>query len=278
MKTFIFNSVSKLNLAASCLLLLFLVSSCQKQYDTESVVAPKTTKEQELAAIKKVIANIPKIVITEPTTGKGLRIATDGFTFVDPGPGGFSFADPSGYQWNSPSGTLYVSASSFGMNGGGNGSIQLGSQNWSIPYTFCFAAEDDFFGAGLFGNESMYDGVAGVVGINGDFNKVMAGGEIEDVLNVIAMYFVYAKRASGNYPIVNFIDYADEDDDLTTVLRNKGFALALDFKNKKIYLSKEGSLQVTGGNMNFTGKYFEADMKNENNYKVVNGLGVMGCP
>jgi hypothetical protein len=92
------------------------------------------------------------------------------------------------------------------------------------------------------------------------------------------MYFVYAKRASGNYPIVNFIDYADEDDDLTTVLRNKGFALALDFKNKKIYLSKEGSLQVTGGNMNFTGKYFEADMKNENNYKVVNGLGVMGCP
>jgi hypothetical protein len=267
-----------LKLPASCLLLLFLVSSCQKQYDTESVVAPKATKEQELAAIKKVIANIPKLVITEPKTGQGLRIATGGFTFVEPGPGGFSFADPSGYQWNSPSGTLYVSSSSFGMNSGGSGSIQLGSQSWSIPYTFCFAAEEEFFGAGLFGSQSMYDGVAGVVGINGDFNKVQAGGDIEDVVNVIAMYFVYAKRASGNYPIVNYIDYEDEDDDFTTILRNKGFALALDFKNKKIYLSKEGRLQVSGGNMNFTGKYFEADMTNDDKFKVVNGLGVMGCP
>lgn len=265
---------------ASWITILAVATSCERTYVGDgNPVKPAPSKEQELAAIKKVLSKVPKLVITKPEKGKGgLRIGSDGYSFVDPGPGGFNFSSPSGYVWNNSSGTLYVAASSFGANSGGNGTIQLGSTTWPITHTFCFAAEEDFFGAGIFGDESLYDGVAGVIGINGDFNRLMEGGDdMSEFVKVIAMYFVYAKRASGNYPIVNFLDLEEENNPQNTV-RNKGFALAFDYKNKRIYISKEGRLQVSGGSMNFTGKYYEADLELEDDMlKIVNGLGVMGC-
>lgn len=263
-------------------------TSCQK-----SEVAPGASelkKERHMNAARTLAKRLPKITIYDDKTKRSLRITTDGFSFTENAENGFNFSDPRGITYtNSATGGQYVvAAQGFGMNagGGGGGLIQIGSTSMNIKYTFCFTADQEFFGANLFsqGNESLFDGVSGVIGVDGDFAQLQNGNggdtDIEDLFSGLGMYIVYAKRAQGNYPILNWVNLVENSNSEPNpnAIKNKGFAFFIDFKHKKLYFSHSGNLSVSGGSITFTGKYFAFDPENEDaGYQLVDGLGTMGC-
>jgi hypothetical protein len=243
---------------------------------------PAPPKESPQAAkIKRLFKNMPKLVITDPKTGKQLRIADGGFSFANPP--STNFSDPNtGVVWTNSEtgGTLYVTGNAFGNNSGG-GSVGAGSYTYPINYAFCFQADNDFWGTDLFeGWGRNFDGVSGVIGISGDLSpENLEGGEdIEDILNGFAYYLVYDSRAQGNYRIINWFDELEDPDDL----EGQGFAMIIDFKNEKLFFSKSGQLNVSGGNMTFTGTYLQIDASmfeddDDPTFREVSGFGTMGC-
>jgi hypothetical protein len=89
---------------------------------------------------------------------------------------------------------------------------------------------------------------------------------------------VYDKQAQGSYNIINWFDDLEDPADL----EGEGFAYIIDFRNEKLFFSKSGQLNVSGGQMTFTGKYLEISaslFEDEDNptFREVSGFGTMGC-
>lgn len=262
--------------------MVFIGVSCSK----ENKVAPAadqnaTTQDQKIQVIKDLVQKIPELKITNSKDKSVLSFrAKKGFSFSQPS-NGYNFSSNQGvtYVKNSQGSTIIVSSSAFGSNAGG-GTVVAGESSFNIAYTFCFSASDkafNFFGPDI-------DGVSYVIGIDGDFEALQKGDvdedNIFDYFRGYVVYIVYDDMASGKYDILNWFDNInDEPDDL----KNKGFAYAIDFKNERFYLSSSGTLEVTGGQIGFSGKYLELSDFNlfgdEDNpsYKEVEGFGTMGC-
>lgn len=285
-----FNKFNQIPFLGYLVFLSIWSTSCQK-----SEIAPggnNIRKEQEQTAARILVKRLPKITIYDDKTKSSLRITTDGFSFSDNSEGGFNFSDPRGatYTNTGTGGQFVVASQGFGLNAGGSGGglIQAGSSSMNVKYTFCFSADQSFFGADLFGGENnsqLFTGVSGVIGVDGDFSQLQSGegssADPEDIFSGLGMYIVYDARAQGSYQILNWVDLVLRTDEQLNIddLKDKGFAFFIDFKNKKVYLSYSGNMNVSGGSMTFTGKYFELSEGNgeEPEIKIVDGLGTMGC-
>lgn len=300
----IYSTFSTLLIAMSVL----LVASCTKDnagpassgVDRDSQQAiPVSDKEtrKELKSLSDKVSTIAwyntamdKIISFNPQS------RSKSFSFSDPNPG-WNFSDDSETQWvpaENGGGILFVGAGSFGANSG-SGTVVAGNVSLSVSTTFCFSASEEALGLDLvdLGGESPdFDGISGVIGIAGDF-EALQNDEIDEEANIfdyfqgMAFYIVYDNEASGNYDILNWFEETDEDPDN---LGGKGLSWVYGFSPEEwsFYFSKNGSLNVSGGSMNFDGNYLGISFNFENflegeggldayTYDEVPGYGEMGC-
>src|SRR5690606_34219482 len=187
-------------------------------------------------------------------------------------------------------GVLFVSYGAFGSNTG-SGTVIAGNTALNINYTFCFSVDEEALGLDLGFGDADFDGMSGVLGISGDFEALMNGNfedtaDIFDYFHGLAYYLVYDNEAQGNYEIINFI----EDMESAEEEEGKGFSVVYGFTSNSfaLYFSKDGTLNVSGGSMDFSGNYYgivfenlmEADEEGDLfnfDFVEVPGFGQMGC-
>ncbi|MCX6292093.1 MAG: hypothetical protein NT126_10055 [Bacteroidetes bacterium] len=266
---------------------VLLFSSCSKKDDAPYGSSSTTSKNEALdRRIKTLIHKIPNIVYKRAAlrTGAGTLNTQSGFDFSDPN-SGYNYSSPSGVTWSTSSNTMYLSASSLGSNPSG-GTVVAGSSALDMNYTFCFTSTDPAGGVGLFNTGAPTNGVSGVIGVSGDFAALANANDstsFSDIFHGLAFYFVYDGQASGSYDV---IDWSNANWSDSTSIDQKCFAYVFDFVNGKLYFSLSGTLNVTGGSMDFNGQYLEIsgfildqNGLNTNNitYRTVPGFGAMGC-
>lgn len=285
-------SITRSTTLLSLFAVVAILSSCQKEQGDVSYANRQTKVDTEdLRTAERIVANLPEIGIVseDRSTVYKFNLNTREFSFSDPNPGwNFSNSDEVVfYPYNDGGGILFIGAGSIGANTGGT--VVAGETALDVNYTFCFSASDEALGLDLFdlGGDS-FDGVSVVLGIAGDF-EALAEGEVEedatfeDFFQGFAMYIVYDNEASGSYEILNWIEDLDEDPDQ---LEGHGFAYVLDFVDFNIYLSSSGDLNVSGGQISFSGEYlglldlfleFTEEGEDEPEFAIVSGFGTMGC-
>lgn len=267
-----------------------LAASCGKQATEGTGYYPREIKveDADLRMAQEMANNLPEIGIynEETETIYRFNLQTRDFSFADANDG-WNFSNSDGPVFvESPEGggVLIIPSFSFGANSGGT--VVAGSSAIDIDYTFCFSASDEALGLDLFDYGGNLDGISLVLGIGGDFEALMddefdEDADFSDFFHGYAMYFVYDNEASGTYEILNWLDDIEGDlDDLD----QKGFSYVLDFQNFNLYFSADGTLNVSGGEMSFTGEYlglleiFESLEEDEDvDFDLVSGFGTMGC-
>lgn len=272
-------------------------SPSNSSYQPSEIITNRNTQEeikefsQRMPAISWYNSTMDKIITVDPKSEQ------KSFSFSDPNPG-WNFSDASQTYW-SPApqggGILFIGAGSFGSNAGGSGTVVAGQNTLNIASTFCFSASEEALGLdiGGFGGPE-FDGISGVIGIAGDL-EALSTGEFDEEANIfdyfqgMAYYVVYDNEASGSYDILNWFDNLSEEPD---DLGGNGFSWVYSFSENEwaIYFSQNGSLNVSGGSMNFSGNYFGLilnidDIFSEEGGDITSlefvqdqyGLGQMGC-
>lgn len=267
-----------------------LAASCGKQDDTNrSYYAPRQIEvdTDDLRMAEQLMHNLPEIGIYNEERGMIYRfnLQTRDFSFADANDG-WNYSNSDGPQFiESPEGggILIIPSWSFGANSGGT--VVAGSSAIDIDYTFCFSASDEALGLDLFDYGGNFDGISLVLGIGGDFEALMNDdfgddADFSDFFHGYAMYYVYDNEASGSYEILNWLEDLENDID---DLENKGFSFVLDFQNFNVYFSADGNLNVSGGEMSFTGEYLglleilDSIDDEDIEFDLVSGFGTMGC-
>ncbi len=272
-------------------LVAVVFSSCSKEDLTNRSYYAPASEQTPKQRFEALMEQMPEIALWDERTEQIVRInmSTREFSFSDPNPG-WNFSSSEGPQFiaaDQGGGILIIPAYSFGSNTGGT--VVAGSSALDINYTFCFSASDEALGLDLFDFGGDFDGVSIVLGIAGDFEALAEGideeedGDLDSFFQGIAMYVVYDNEASGNYEILNWIEDIDGDaDDFV----DQGFSYVVDFQNFNLYFSASGELNVSGGEMSFSGEYlgfvelFESldeEDEEEFDYALVPGFGTMGC-
>ncbi len=215
--------------------------------------------------------------------------------FSDPDEG-FSFDDPDGNNamvFSDASGDYLVISAGFGVAGqGGGGSVVAGSTALDIDFTICLSADavadGDGFGS-LFGGDTGWSNFSAVFGIAGDFEG-LANADTEsdnfnpfEFLDGFAEYFVFSDNVGGSHEVFDWMNAdANNLDDLAS-------SFVMDFHNFNLYFASSGTINVSGGQMYFSGNYlsiedlFESFLSddglgdNEVTVNEVAGFGVMGC-
>ncbi len=271
---------------------LFIASvfiSCDSENnasDPSPSVSQSDKKAEVLKMLPSVIQNLPKIKIVHGEAGKQKDGGKDGgFNFGSSG--SFDFSSPSGNTYTTEEGVVIISTPSFGANAGG-GVISAGSSTFDITATFCLSAGEegegselsDLFAGGL-------DGVSLVIGISGDLElssidtTSFLGG-----IEAMAIYVVFDDEAQGSYDVFNFFDFDEDDDSFDPT--GSAYAYILDIKEGRFFISSDGSLNVSGGNITFDGEYLQLDLSPEDffeegegedidDFEIVSGSGTMGC-
>lgn len=293
----------QLNIAATLCVAAVLVftTSCTK--DNENPGAAPQKSEIKAVKDKKLQENIqttadkmPPIAWYNKTMDKVIvfdpQNKSKSFDFSDPN-SGWNFSNDQGVHFvENPSGggVLFVSYGAFGSNTG-SGTVVAGNTALNINYTFCFSVDEEALGLDLGFGDADFDGMSGVLGISGDFEALMNGNfedtaDIFDYFHGLAYYLVYDNEAQGNYEIINFI----EDMESAEEEEGKGFSVVYGFTSNSfaLYFSKDGTLNVSGGSMDFSGNYYgivfenlmEADEEGDLfnfDFVEVPGFGQMGC-
>lgn len=304
----------KLTTAGLAVVALLFSTGCSKEESSngpsENQDAKQITDARMQSDIKKFAEKIPAISWYNSTMDKIITIdpksEKKGFDFSSPN-SGWGFSSTSGTQWtgnDGNGGVLFLGPSSVGSStgaGGGSGTVVAGNSSLNINLTVCFSGgdeneEDDgsgtLIGIGGFGGPNI-DGVSGVIGISGDFEAMMNEEFNEDsdpfeFFHGLAFYVVYDDQASGDYDILNWFDNLTEEPD---ALDGDGFAWVYSFSEDAwgIYFSQEGTLNVSGGTIGFSGTYFglmidlddiqdpDGDIFDMSYNENQTGFGTMGC-
>ena len=266
------------------------IVSCSKKDDSAGPAKPQPTEEETQAAVKQLIDKMPafQLVTKEGKTLRVERTENGGWTFSNPPKDGYNYTSSTGtytfVETSSNGSVISVAASGFGSNAGG-GTISAGSNSYNMQYTFCLSADDDALDLGLLDGD--FEGASMVIGVSGDFKKVIEGevdsedDDFTDIFEAFAFYVIYDDRASGSYDVVNWITDSEESDE---TLKNKGFAMIFDIKEPKIFFSKSGKLTANGGSINFAGTYLQIEAsfdeeleEDEIDFTEVSGVGSLGC-
>ena len=279
-------------LLAFCIATLYY--SCRKENNESGSATTSANHDRVVNNAQSIADKISHIKIVA-NNGKVLSVNTQsgGFSFADPHDG-FSFSSSNGIEYvTNPDGSqsIYISAGAFGSNGGGGGGlIVAGNTSMEINFTLCISAADSAEGGFSFG--PAMSGVSMVFGISGDLNRILNADEsdtteIGDILNGMAAYMVFDDEASGNYEIVSWLEDLGEAEENPDAFDGKGLAFVIDFRNMSMAFSKEGDLNVSGGSIGFSGKYYQFtpeegaedpfDLGEDPEVNVVDGMGTMGC-
>lgn len=279
-----FISINKM-FGAAMVALFFIGCAKENVSENRSYYAKpqKSVKEK----VQDLADRLPEVAFYDEKADRIIRIdpETREFSFATPNPG-WNFSNGGGVTYVEDAGILIIPVVSFGANTGGT--VVAGSSSLDINYAFCFSASDEALGLDLFDFGGDFTGISAVIGIGGDF-EALADGTYEDeedgfgtFFTGLAAYFVYDNEASGSYNILNWLEEIDTD---TDDLANKGFSYVVDFQQFNLYFSANGSLNVSGGEMSFSGEYlgfaelFDSldDDDDEFSYALVPGFGTMGC-
>jgi hypothetical protein len=249
---------------------------------------PAPTEEETKAAIKRLVEDMPsfQLVTKDGKVIRADRTEEGGWSFTTPPKEGYNYTSTGTYTFVETSnngGVISVAASGFGSNAAGGGTISAGSYSYDMKYTFCLSADDEAIDLGLLDGD--FDGVSMVIGVSGDFEKIINGDvnandeDFADIFKAFAFYAIYDDRASGSYNVVNWITDQDESD---AELKNKGFAFIFDIEHSQLFFSKSGKLTANGGSINFSGTYLNVEGVFDDNlddakYKEVSGVGALGC-
>lgn len=272
-----------------------MVSSCSKECDHDAQITPSSgTNATARNRIKQMIKKLPMTKIiglagryaaTHPNGIVGGK-TEGGWSFSNPGVGTLSFSSPDGITYSDTKNTIYAPWSSFGSNSSSGGTVVAGGSSLDMNYTFCFSSSDAAYGLNLFDLDSAnFTGLSIVIGVSGDFDALANADSttnLFDYFHGLAFYIVYDSPASGDYEVVNWLDGLAG----YNINSKIAFAYLFDFRDGKLYLSTEGNMNVTGGYMNFNGKYleiagfFDDDQNfdwNNLTFSIVPGFGAMGC-
>jgi hypothetical protein len=278
---------SKIMLALTIVVLTIVsltYTSCSKQ-ENMGQSSKKTLTAAQTQRILDAINSIPEIRVK---AGKyGFKLPT---SVKD---GGFSFSDPSnGYEFSSSSNVEFVTSpegnvmlvSTDGACSNAGGMVVAGSSSLDINMAICVSAAsqgNEFFD---FGTMDSTFGFSMVLGIAGDFEALMndeidPNADITDYIYGFAMYIVYKDQASGSYEVIDFTDPNGLTD-----FDSKAVSLVFDFRDGKMYISKDGNLTVGSNTISFNGNYFELDWfadssatNDDQTPAEVSGYGTMGC-
>jgi len=269
----------------------FIVTSCSPSGASGPAAKAPTAEQKQLA--KDRFEKFSKVAVYNETMDKIIileqGIEKNSFSFADPADG-WNFGSTDNIQFvEGPDGTevLFISANG-GAGDGAGGFVTAGNSTLSIDFAFCFSVDDEtLFSAG---DEAPIDGVSGVFGFSGDLEAISetdwseeGAGDIFDFFNGWAYYWVYADVVEGSYDILDWLD----DEIVIDDLQDEGFAFVYDFNEGHLYWSIEGTLDVSGGQMEFDGEYFAwlnfldlffdgADLE-DTSFDEVDGSGAMGC-
>jgi len=286
MKNILNKSLLALGVAA-----LMFTSSCSKK-DAVYGGGSSSNNDPMISKIKTVIGNLPHFKAANSAginrKDGGTMTTQGGWDFSNPG-NGYSYSSPNGISYSSNSNTFMVATTSGGNAGG---TVVAGASALDMNYTFCFSIDDQVNGLSAFGTGAPSTGVSGVIGISGDFSKLSGSAtDFSDVFKGLAYYIVYDGKASGSYDVIDWNDPKLQSNLNNTSgnspVNKKCFAILIDFKNLRMYLSSSGKINVGGGTMDFNGEYLEVsgykvdsngnyDLSNLT-YKTVPGFGAMGC-
>lgn len=273
-----------------------LFNSCGKEAATlpDPGHGAAVTDAQEQRQIKDLARKLPSVGIYNRTMDRILvftrqQSGSRGFSFTSVPANGINFATSNGGQWvwTEQGGMAVLTEPSAGLGGGG-GLVAAGNTTLDINIAVCFAVGEDAMGDGLFGPDM--GNVAGVIGISGDIDALVNGdfsdGESDpfQFFHGFAYYFVYADQLSdASYEVLDWISDLDQPEN---ELQDFSFAFVISFQNEGgIYLSRDGSISVNGGTMQFNGNYFavegtgffDDEGDEDASYTVVPGYGAMGC-
>jgi hypothetical protein len=288
------NSRTSLAAVGAALLLgAGILAGCSKE---GALPPPKVERITDPALQQRLLekaAKLPAIGIYNRTMRKVIvfRHDLDGsrsFTFVDPPGSGINFASSNGGQWtwSESDGLMILTEPSAGLGAGG-GTVVAGSAVLDIAFAVCFSMNEEAIGMDLF--DTGIGEVAGVIGIAGDFEALINGDfssgedDLFDYFHGFAYYLVYADQlANTSYDVLNWVDDLDQPED---ELDGFGFSFVVSFQNGGgIYISRDGSLNVSGGSIGFSGNYFAIEGvgffdgdDDDVDYSVAPGFGTMGC-
>lgn len=273
---------------------LFLVLgfySCDSDQEENDITPGESASDKHariLESIPHVLKMLPEIRIAHENASGGKEgnpDKNDGFDFGDPGD--FNFSNPSGNTYTSEQGVVIVTTPGFGSNTGG-GTISAGSQSFDITATFCLSAGEEGDGAELASAfTGGIDGVSLVIGIAGDLGSASTDTtQLFGGLEALALYVVFDDEAQGNYDVINFFDIETDSAGSIGDLEGSAYAYIIDLKDGNLFISSDGSLNVSGGNISFEGEYLQLDFDTESgfgeisepeDFKIVQGAGAMGC-
>ena len=273
------------------LFLIFGFYSCDNDQDENAIRPGESATDKQariLKSIPHVLKMIPEIQILneEAPEGKGKDPENnDGFNFGEPGD--FSFSNPTGNSYTSEQGVVIVTTPGFGSNAGG-GTITAGSESYDITATFCLSAGEEGEGGELAGAfTGGIDGVSLVIGVAGDFESASTDTtQLFGGLEALALYVVFDDEAQGSYDVINFFDIESDSTSSMGDFQGSAYAYIIDLQGGKLFISSDGSLNVSGGNINFEGEYLEVDfdvdggfddISEPEDFKIVQGAGTMGC-
>lgn len=177
---------------------------------------------------------------------------------------------------------VYVSSTTFDF-GGSSPSYTVNAGNTSLNVkTICVAVDASAYAA-MFQTQTgqlPIDGISAVIGLDADFSLLQnaSSSNFGDYFHGLAYYLVYDFGASGSY---NVFDWTGS----TPLGNSDGFAMVFGFEQNNFggfYFSKDGTLNVSGGDMTFNGNYWgiEADFTTLSTtlaYDTFAGSGTMGC-
>lgn len=215
--------------------------------------------------------------------------------FTDPDEG-FTFSDLDNngvILFSDDSGDYIVFSTGVGIAGqGGGGMVVAGNSALNIDIALCFSAQmiadGDGFGD-IFDTGFAFDEFGAVFGISGDFDALADANTSDDnfdpfeYFHGFAMYYVLSDDLDGSHEVFDWLNANGDDnfDDLAS-------SFVMDFSNFSLYFATGGTLDVSGGQMNFNGEYLaitnlfesflEDDFDSSNiSANVVFGYGSMGC-
>lgn len=254
-------------------------SSCAKKEEVRSS-SQQSTASVKKSEIKSTLKNLAK---TLKNTGDGIKKAYEAgsVTFTSTKNGGVTYttnSEPFTYQ-NAPKGVTFTSSAGIKYSKkeaafvvadqnavavGEGGSVSIGDDNFDIDLAVCFSASSE---GGEYDGLSPFDGafsqVSGAMGIGGlaaliesaesqaqaskseaDFSELF-----KDV--IIVQYIVFAKEASGEYKVTNFIDANEDSEDLESVAIGMAYKLG----TGEIYFTNSGDMSISGATISFNGEY-----------------------
>lgn len=275
-----------------CISSLFIFSSCTKHDDENGrPIAQGSPQDKRIKSlirslpIEKLVKENQRVVKMKEMNGQ----RDGGWSFADPNTGtAINFSDGNLTITTNPTSppVLNISTSALGNNTG-SGVVVAGPTALDINYTFCFSSTDQSYGLNLFDlNNGGFNGVSSVIGVSGDFSKLETATDstpFSDIFHGLAFYIVYDGQATGTYNVIDWLDGISD----STATQGNSFAFLFDFVNGRLFLSADGTIDVTGGMMNFQGHYLEVsgfmdedgdvDLDGDLQYSIVSGFGQMGC-